>query len=163
MRSCTVPPSKKRTWNWLLLLLVLALLVAAALWFAPPSYGDLLEVDRLEVYQGDTLVAATDTPVHLVPTYQGSVAYGILNPDVVRRELREVYRLKWMCQGKTLSTMQVLTPESPEVLEQVSAAADEGWGLLDGVPVILYEKGEYLWFGASFYPALSALLEENDL
>lgn len=140
--------------------LLLAVSFAVGQIFGMKDYAVLYEADTLNIYSGGQLLKTVAGPANMLDTFQGTLGIGVVDSTslgVKGVDLTELYALAFLKDGKTISTIQLLTPKNPQ---QLGTPATNVWAELEGKAVIMGEKGHYFLFGAEFFSKLEQVLRE---
>ena len=119
------------------------------------NYDCLLSADRMDIYDGDTLICSSSTPADILDTDNDIVGVGVVDLSYWERKkagLSELYRLEFIEDNEKISTIKILA--------STSANQSDFWRKLCGNDVILYEDGHYFIFGQDFFDRLSELIRE---
>lgn len=128
------------------------------------NYDGLLDADTLNIYENDALVVSVN-PEHMMDTYNGHVGIYLTNTTrlgIGKGHMKELYRLEFLKEGKTISKIKVLTPGTPQAMEKAGQSnLDSEWMKFDDHYIVLYEKQQYFLFGKNFFEHLDSVLPQQ--
>lgn len=157
MRKYFSHSTKKKIAIVALVIIILSLL---NIFLQDRNYTLLLDAEVMNVYSGGRLIATIDEPGYLIDTFNGGVGIGVVDTGqlgVRRFQMRELYKLEFIKNDKTISTITLLTPKNPDKVEKEKL---EAWGELRGYYVVMYERFDYFRFGKNFYSSLEKILND---
>jgi len=147
-----------------LLLLIIVIHIIDPM-FSLKNYNVLLDADALKIYSNNELVTTVNNPVYMLDMYKDTVGVYVANTlflGINRIRMSELYRLEFVKDGKTISSIKILTPKNQKSIDKIAQSGSNGnWMKLDGYYVIMTENYQYFAFGADFFKNLSEILKGN--
>ena len=133
--------------------------------FSLKNYDVLLDADTLNIYSNNKLVTTVNNPVYMLDTYKDIVGVYVTNTlslGISRIRMSELYRLEFIKDGKTISSIKILIPKNQKAIDKIVQSGSNGyWMELDNHYVIMTENYEYFAFGADFFQNLSEILKDD--
>lgn len=134
------------------------------------DYSILYNADVLNVYAAnDALIAVINNPVYMLDSQiDGAMPLHLTELSrlgIPRICMAELYRLEFVENGKIISIIRILTPQTQWANNKITQSDSKyEWKVLNGSYVIMTENTKYFSFGSTFFENLSSLLikEQNN-
>ncbi len=123
------------------------------------NYNTVKDADTLNIYKDGALIKSVSLPADM------EYGTGMNSPSLLglsRLGMRELYVLAYVKEGKTVSTVKILTPRSEKTVKRLTEGdpdAMNAWNTLKGEYVILYKNFRYFSYGQAYFDRLAEWLK----